>query len=86
MGGPPEAVIDGETGLLVAPGDKNALVQALDTLLANPELRNRLGRNGRKRVLDYFSIDRHVLRVEASYKRLVERWDNTERVDDLLRQ
>ncbi len=70
-GGPSEAVVDGETGLLVPPGDIDALARALDTLLADRELRDRLGRNGRRRVLDYFSLDKHVARVEEAYNSLL---------------
>ena len=49
IGGVPEAVIDGETGLLVAPGDGAALTAALGRLLADPVLRRRLGDGGRTR-------------------------------------
>jgi glycosyltransferase involved in cell wall biosynthesis len=72
--GAPEAVLDGETGLLVAPGDANAVAVALDQLLANPEMRQTLGRNGRKRVLEYFAIDKHIIRVEEAYRRLLAHW------------
>jgi glycosyltransferase involved in cell wall biosynthesis len=72
-GGAPEAVVDGRTGLLVPPGDGDALEHALDRLLTDGELRDRLGRNGRKMVLEYFSIDKHIARVEAAYKRLLAR-------------
>ena len=49
IGGVPEAVIDGETGLLVAPGDRAALTAAFARLLADPALRRRLGAAGRTR-------------------------------------
>ena len=49
IGGVPEAVIDGETGLLVAPGDQAALTAAFGRLLGDPELRRRLGEAGRAR-------------------------------------
>ncbi len=70
-GGAPEAVIDGQTGLLVPPEDIDTLVSALDRLLANPELRHQLGRQGRKMVLDYFSVDKLIERVEATYRKLL---------------
>jgi glycosyltransferase involved in cell wall biosynthesis len=47
VGGVPEAVQDGTTGLLVPPGDVAALGEALATLIANPEHRRRLGEAGR---------------------------------------
>jgi phosphatidylinositol alpha-1,6-mannosyltransferase len=49
IGGVPEAVIDGETGLLVAPGDGAALTAAFARLLGDPVLRRRLGDAGRAR-------------------------------------
>lgn len=51
IGGVPEAVVDGETGLLVRPGDTAALTQAFDRLLGDPALRRRLGEAGRVRAL-----------------------------------
>jgi glycosyltransferase involved in cell wall biosynthesis len=49
IGGVPEAVVDGETGLLVAPGDNAALTAAFARLLGDPDLRRRLGEAGRVR-------------------------------------
>jgi phosphatidylinositol alpha-1,6-mannosyltransferase len=49
IGGVPEAVIDGETGLLVPPGDQAALTAAFAKLLGDPALRQRLGAAGRIR-------------------------------------
>jgi glycosyltransferase involved in cell wall biosynthesis len=50
-----EAVIDGETGLLVPPGDKIALARATAKLLEDEGLRRRLGAAGRERVARHFS-------------------------------
>lgn len=47
IGGVSEAVVDGETGLLVAPGDTTALTAAFARLLNDPALRRRLGEAGR---------------------------------------
>ena len=49
IGGVPEAVLEGETGLLVAPGDSAALTAAFARLLGDPALRRRLGAAGRAR-------------------------------------
>lgn len=70
-GGAPEAVINGQTGLTVPPDDIDALVKALDRLLDNPALRDKLGSNGRELVLNHFSTDRFMERIEATYQRLV---------------
>ncbi len=49
IGGVPEAVVDGETGLLVSPGDSAALTAAFARLLGDSALRRRLGDTGRAR-------------------------------------
>ena len=60
VGGIPEAVVDGETGLLVAPGDPEELAAALARLLDDPELRERLGAAGRSRVEKHFGREAFV--------------------------
>ena len=57
VGGLAEAVIDGETGLLVEPGDAGALRSALDRLLGDAELRARLGTAGRERAIRLYGRD-----------------------------
>jgi glycosyltransferase involved in cell wall biosynthesis len=49
VGGVREAVVDGETGLLVPPGDVAAFARALQTLATDRDLRSRLGANARAR-------------------------------------
>jgi len=56
VGGVPELVADGVTGLLVSPGDPRALAAALDRLLADPALRRRLGAAARERVRTRFDL------------------------------
>lgn len=63
-GGVPEAVLDGETGLLVAPEDENALFEALSELLRSPEKAARLGRRARERVLAEFTCAAQADRLE----------------------
>jgi len=57
VGGLLDLVVDGETGILVPPGDVAALRSALERLLADRELRRRLGEAGRMRVRESFSWD-----------------------------
>jgi phosphatidylinositol alpha-1,6-mannosyltransferase len=54
-GGVPDAVIDGETGLLVDPGDPADIADAITRLLTDPELADRLGRGGHRRVVEDLS-------------------------------
>src|ERR1041385_6801771 len=60
LAGIPELVVDGQTGTLVAPGDSNALAQALEQFLRDPELRLRFGKAGRARIEQHFQIERTV--------------------------
>lgn len=55
VGGLPDAVVDGETGLLVPPGDPAALRSALESLLGDAALRRRLGEAGRALVTERLS-------------------------------
>jgi glycosyltransferase involved in cell wall biosynthesis len=57
VGGVPEQVSDGETGLLVEPGDPNELAAALHRLTADPSLRRRLGAAGHARAEQAFDLD-----------------------------
>lgn len=66
LAGIDEAVVDGETGLLVPPGDARALARALSRLLAEPELRRSLGKNASARADDF-----GVEKVGAQYVRLL---------------
>jgi rhamnosyl/mannosyltransferase len=63
--------LDEVTGLLVKPGDEQALAQALNRLLGDPALRARLGEAGRRRVAEEFSVRQMVDRTVALYRRLV---------------
>jgi len=55
VGGLAEAIVDGESGVLVPPGDTQSLRAALEQLLADADLRNRLGSAARERVRARFS-------------------------------
>jgi glycosyltransferase involved in cell wall biosynthesis len=56
VGGLAELVVDGETGVLVPPGDAQALADALTRLIQDPELRRRLGAAGRARAEALFDL------------------------------
>ncbi len=67
VGGTPEVVVDGETGLLVPPRDPAALAAALHALAADPEWARRLGEAGRERAAREFSAETMVRRVLEVY-------------------
>jgi glycosyltransferase involved in cell wall biosynthesis len=60
--------VDGETGLLVPPGDVAALRNAIQHLLADPGLRRRLGDAGRDRVASTFSVTQMVQGTLDTYR------------------
>jgi alpha-maltose-1-phosphate synthase len=68
VGGIPEVVVDGETGLLVRPGDPEALADALARLLADPGRGAAMGRAGRRRVEELFAWERIAERTLATYE------------------
>jgi glycosyltransferase involved in cell wall biosynthesis len=67
VGGTPEAVVHQVTGLLVSPKNPAALAQAIIAILHNPELALQFGCNGRKRAVEYFSMEKMVQEVETLY-------------------
>ncbi len=67
VGGTPELVADGETGLLVPPRDVAALTAALKRVLDDEGLRRRLGEAGRRRVAERFSSEAMTRDVLAVY-------------------
>jgi L-malate glycosyltransferase len=73
VGGTPEAVEDGVSGLLVPPGDPVALADAICGVLADPALAGRLGCAARRSIRERFSIERMVSATEQLYLSLLER-------------
>jgi glycosyltransferase involved in cell wall biosynthesis len=70
-GGSPEIVRDGIDGLLVPPERPQALAERLDRLLSTPELRRRLGAEGRRRVEERFTLADMLDRTAAVYRRVL---------------
>jgi glycosyltransferase involved in cell wall biosynthesis len=71
VGSVPEAVRDGETGLLVEPRDGDALTAALRRLIDDPGLRERMGREGRALALQHFTAARMARDYERLYSEVV---------------
>ena len=80
VGGNPEAVEEGISGLLVPPRNPPMLAQAICRLLEQPEQAARLGQAARRRVEEHFSIDRMVRQTERLYRSLLERSLRGERI------
>jgi len=64
----PEIVEDGQSGLLVPPGDAGALAGAIERLLDDPMLRARLGQEARKRIVERFSWRQTGIRTLELYE------------------
>ncbi len=71
VGGIPEAVRDGQEGVLVPPGDVETLAAALARVLTDAQLRRTLGEAARARARTQYGVDRMVAAHEALYTRLV---------------
>lgn len=67
-GGVPEIVVEGETGLLVPPGDAGALASAIEAVMGDPALAARLATAGSERVERCFSLTATVQGVLAAYR------------------
>ncbi|MCR4337678.1 MAG: glycosyltransferase family 4 protein, partial [Candidatus Omnitrophica bacterium] len=68
VGGNPELIEEGRTGLLVEAGSGEALANAINQLLADSDLRKRMGEAGRKRVEKLFSLERMVKEYDQLYR------------------
>lgn len=68
VGGLPDTVRDGETGLLVPPGDPAALAMAVTELLADPVRRTGMGKQGRDHCLRRFDITATVAQLDELYR------------------
>ena len=71
VGGIPEAVLDGETGILVEPGDSEQLAQAIVTLIEDPVLRRQMGERGRRHVLANYRWEDNAALMERLYHSFV---------------
>lgn len=68
VGGIPELVTDGETGLLVAPGDLQALYEALAYLIKNPSRRSAFGRKALIHVREKYNLEHKVKELATIYE------------------
>ena len=71
IGALPEIVEDRVSGLVVTPGDSNSLVQAIEELLNDEELRRKFGSEAKKRAQRLFSMRKSVDEYEKTYHQLI---------------
>jgi N-acetyl-alpha-D-glucosaminyl L-malate synthase BshA len=70
VGGIPEVVVSGSSGLLVPPGDADGFARAVETLIRDPALREKLGSAAKQRAREFFSADAIVTKYEQLYQRV----------------
>jgi glycosyltransferase involved in cell wall biosynthesis len=70
VGGVPDLVVSGDTGLLVPPDDPDALARAIQSLLDDVEMRDRLGKAGRRRVVPAYNAERLLEDIDLLYREL----------------
>jgi glycosyltransferase involved in cell wall biosynthesis len=73
VGGTPEVIQDGQTGLLIPPADPERVAEAIITMIENPELRHKFAQAGHKRALSHFTVDRMTKRYEDIFIELLSR-------------
>jgi glycosyltransferase involved in cell wall biosynthesis len=71
VGGVTEAVVAGQSGILVEPGNPGSLAEAVEEILADRSLAKKMGENGRKNVEEKFSWPIAVDRVTAVYREIL---------------
>lgn len=72
VGGLPDVVEDGVTGILVPPRNPAALAEALASLASAPERRTAMGAAARRKVVPAFGLEAMVARIEALYEELIK--------------
>jgi glycosyltransferase involved in cell wall biosynthesis len=72
VGGNPEAVVDQETGFVVAPRNAEQFAVAIDRLATDPQLRQSMGRKAKTRIQQEFTLDGCVRRYEQLYEALLQ--------------
>jgi sugar transferase (PEP-CTERM/EpsH1 system associated) len=82
VGGTSEVVRDGQTGLLAPAGDDAGLAAAIIRLHRDPELRRRMGENGRRRAQEFFSEEQMARNYLALYERMRSGGRRTEGAHD----
>lgn len=68
VGGVPELVEDGITGYLVPPKDHRSMASAINKIINDPSLRQHMGKMGRKKAMEKFTLERMLQETEKVYE------------------
>ena len=69
----PEVIESGVQGILIEPGDIQALTEALGTLCGDREIRERMSRESHSLIRDRFSVNACGRKLEGIYRKVLER-------------
>lgn len=72
VGGTPEIIKDGQTGILIENKDEEALTEAINTLAKNSTLRDTLGKQARMHYLEEFTLDKMCSEYERLYQQILK--------------
>lgn len=70
--GIPDVIVHEKTGLLVKEGDVDAMSKYMFKLLENPDFAKTLGQNGRKRIQEHFTLEKHIATLNTILKQAVD--------------
>jgi glycosyltransferase involved in cell wall biosynthesis len=73
VGGVPEEIVDGQTGILVPPEDAEAIAEAVLYLLKHPRQAKEMGVKGRERIIQHFSLEKSVEQHKDLYLRVLKK-------------
>jgi glycosyltransferase involved in cell wall biosynthesis len=73
VGGTAEALVDGNNGVLIPPGNPTVMADAIVRLVDDPAYARELGENARRTIRDRYSLDRMVASTETLYDELLSR-------------
>lgn len=76
VGGVRESVADGETGFLAPRGDEQAVKEKLKKIISDPSLREKMGKAGRKRFVEEFTLEAMLAKTRAVYLDVLEKHSN----------
>jgi len=75
VGGTKELIEDNKSGFVVIPGNPEAMADKVRILYKNPEMRRSMGKAGKKRIADYFSVERSVTDHLIFFKEIIKKDD-----------
>lgn len=67
--GIPDVIVEGETGLLVDEHDVSGMTEAMKSIIGNLDFSRIMGENARKRIMEYYTMEKHIFLIENAIKK-----------------